>query len=313
MRLFQGTLWAVVAGLFLLTGAAAQGADDPYITVLGVAQDAGYPQALCFKPHCLAGWEDPSKRRGGVSLAVVNPETKSTLLFDASPDLPAQLYRLHTQAPSDQFDLKGIFLTHAHIGHYTGLMFLGYESAGTKGTPVYAMPRMRDYLKTNGPWSQLVDYENITLMPLEAGKSVSPDGQIKVTPLLVPHRDEYSETVGYRIDGPNKSALFIPDIDKWSRWDTDLADILSTVDYAFLDATFYNGDELPGRDMSKILHPSVEETMARLAPLAPEIKARVYFIHFNHTNPLLDSGSEAARTVRANGFNVSTEGLALGL
>ena len=35
---------------------------------------------------------------------------------------------------------------------------------------------------------------------------------IKVNPFLVPHRDEFSETVGYQIEGPNKTALFIPGI-----------------------------------------------------------------------------------------------------
>ena len=31
-----------------------------------------------------------------------------------------------------------------------------------------------------------------------------------VTPIQVPHRDEYSETAGYIIKGKNKKALFIP-------------------------------------------------------------------------------------------------------
>lgn len=313
MRLVLATLWVAILSMTDTTVRASEPLDAPYIYILGVAQDAGYPQALCFKPHCMPGWEDRSARRGAVSLAVINPRAKSTYLFEASPDLPDQLYRLHAEAPSGQFDLKGIFLTHAHIGHYTGLMFLGNEGVGAKGTPVYAMPRMKTYLENNGPWSQLVDYQNISVMALEHGKTVAPDGQIKVTPFLVPHRDEFSETVGYRIEGPDKSALFIPDIDKWSRWETDLAEVLLTVDYAFLDATFYNGDELPGRDMSKILHPSVEDTMARLSSMSPKDKSRIYFIHFNHTNPLLDADSQAARTVRHQGFNVSVEGMRLPL
>eukprot|EP00957_Ditylum_brightwellii_P156501 11911053-Ditylum_brightwellii.AAC.1 len=61
----------------------------------------------------------------------------------------------------------GIFLTHAHIGHYTGLMYLGREALGAVDVPVYAMPRMRSFLKNNGPWSQLVSLGNINIQNLE--------------------------------------------------------------------------------------------------------------------------------------------------
>ena len=42
---------------------------------------------------------------------------------------------------------KGIFLTHAHIGHYSGLIHLGKEALGAKGISVYAMPKMSFFLK----------------------------------------------------------------------------------------------------------------------------------------------------------------------
>ena len=293
--------------------ASVSGSNAPYIYILGVAQDAGYPQALCFEPHCRAGWEDATKRRTAVSLAVISPQEKATLLFEAPPQIPDQLYRLNLEAPLKSFPIKGIFLTHAHMGHYTGLMHFGFEAASTKGLPVFAMPRMKSFLETNGPWSQLVDFENIKLMPLHQDKPVQPVPEIKVTPFHVPHREEYSEAVGYRIEGPNQTALFIPDIDKWQKWDRDIAEEIKRVDYALIDATFFNGDELPGRDMANIPHPSVEESMSLLKSLSSEERSRVYFIHFNHTNPLLNTVSAEAETVRQRGFNVSTEGLRLPL
>ena len=70
-------------------------------------------------------------------------------------------------------------------------------------------------------------------------------------PFLVPHRDEFSETVGFEIKGENKTAVFIPDIDKWSKWNSDLKELIKRVDYAFLDATFYKNGEIPSRDMSE--------------------------------------------------------------
>ena len=285
---------------------------EPYIYVLGVAQDAGYPQTGCYQPHCMPGWKNPELKRGAVSLGLVDPESRKKYIFEATPSFPDQLYMLEQEAPSDKFDLSGIFLTHAHIGHYTGLMFLGHEAMGASGIPVFAMPEMNDYLKNNGPWSQLVNYKNILLQPIQNGEAVSLDG-LKVTPFLVPHRDEYSETVGFRIDGPKKSAIFIPDINKWSDWDTNLKELVKTVDYALIDATFYDDGELPGRDMSKIPHPFVTESMDLLKDLSESERNKVWFIHLNHTNPLLDTQSDESDFVRSQGFNIATEGLRLTL
>jgi pyrroloquinoline quinone biosynthesis protein B len=301
----------------LLLGAAigfAARADTsvPYLFVLGVAQDAGYPQSGCYEPHCIPGWRDPRLRRGAVSLALIDPSAGEKFLFEATPDFPAQLYDLEREAPSDRFRLGGIFLTHAHIGHYAGLMFLGHEAMGAAGMPVYAMPRMTGYLRTNGPWSQLVEYENIVLRPLQEGSSVKL-GLVNVTPFRVPHRDEYSETVGFRIAGPARTAVFIPDIDKWSAWDTDLAALVRSVDYALIDATFFADGELPGRDMSKVRHPFVTESMAVLQSLSAAERSRVWFIHFNHTNPLLDKNSSQHHLVTSRGFNIAIEGTRLDL
>jgi pyrroloquinoline quinone biosynthesis protein B len=288
------------------------GADETssYLYVLGVVQDAGYPQTGCYAAHCMSAWRDPGLRRGAVSLALIDPDSGKKYLFEATPDFPSQLYKLETEASSEQFELAGIFLTHAHIGHYTGLMFLGHESMGASNIPVYAMPRMMNYLQTNGPWSQLIDYRNIILSPLHTDVPESL-GKLKVTPFLVPHREEYSETVGFRIDGPSKSAIFIPDINKWSQWQTDLPDLVKTVDYALIDATFYADGELPGRDMSKVPHPYVVESMKILENLDDGDRDKVWFIHMNHTNPLLDAGSKEAMEVQSRGFHIAVEGLRL--
>jgi pyrroloquinoline quinone biosynthesis protein B len=184
--------------------AASSEGGEPYLFVLGVVQDAGYPQAGCLAPHCLPGWQDVRLRRGAVSLGLIDQKARKKYMFEATPNFPGQLYQLELEAPGDKFEFSGIFLTHAHVGHYTGLMFLGHEVMGASSTPVYAMPRMTRFLKENGPWSQLVSFKNIDLKPLQ-DQVAQELHDLKVTPFLVPHRDEYSETVGYRIEGPNKS------------------------------------------------------------------------------------------------------------
>jgi len=261
----------------------------------------------------MRAWEDPALRRLTSSIAVVDAGTKSKYLFDATPDIREQLYQLNRAAPDNEYALDGVFLTHAHIGHYTGLMHFGHEASGSSDVPVYAMPRMVEFLSTNGPWDQLVRYENIRLMPLQDGTPVTLEEYLRVIPIQVPHRDEYSETVGYRIEGPSKTAVFIPDIDKWERWDTDIRDIVRASNYALIDAAFFADGELPGRDMSKILHPFVSESMQKLGDLTDEEKSRVIFIHMNHTNPLLIDGSPAQAEVERRGFRFAKEGMRLAL
>jgi pyrroloquinoline quinone biosynthesis protein B len=298
--------------LFALMSNLLTAQDDPFIYVLGVVQDAGYPQAGCYQPHCLPGWANAELRRGATSLALVDPAANSKYLFEATPHLPEQLYNLERIAPDRRYSLGGIFLTHAHIGHYTGLMFFGFESMNADSLPVYAMPRMAEYLGTNGPWSQLVTMNNIVLRELKDQQSVKLSN-VTVTPMLVPHRDEFSETVGYQISGPNKTALFIPDINKWEIWDRRIIEEIRAVDYALVDATFFDGNELPGRNIADIPHPFVVESMELFEELAARDKAKVWFIHLNHSNPLLNRESAAFQRVTDQGFNVAREGVRLPL
>lgn len=304
------TACLVLLGNLLSSIAQAEG-DAPYLVVLGIAQDAGYPQAGCYRPHCMAGWNDRDKRLGAASIALVFPQPGKAVLFDATPDFPEQLYQLELEQPGHT--LAGVFLTHAHIGHYTGLMHLGREAMNARSVPVFAMPRMLDYLTNNGPWSQLVGLGNITLQALVDAEAIALPPAIRITPFTVPHRDEFSETVGYRIDGPNRSAVYIPDIDKWSRWKTDIRDIIRDVDYALLDATFYADGEIPGRAMSEIPHPFVTESMILFDDLEPALRSRVIFTHMNHTNPLLDEASKESAQVLSRGYRIAREGLRLGL
>lgn len=282
--------------------------DRPCLMVLGVAQDAGYPQAGCHKACCAIPLEDPQQAKLPVSLALIDPEANLWWLLEATPAFPAQLERVHQAFPGLPALPAGIFLTHAHMGHYTGLMHLGREVMGASKVPVYAMPRMRKFLTENGPWSQLVGLENISLQPLSADSTMVLSRAFSITPFLVPHRDEFSETAGFRVKGAEKSLLFIPDIDKWEKWDKNLKSEISKVDLAFLDGTFFENGELPGRDMSEIPHPFVSETMKILENEAPESKAKIRFIHFNHTNPLNFPDQKARDKVREKGFEIAVEG-----
>lgn len=280
------------------------------LVVLGNVQDGGSPHIGCQKECCKALFANPDPTRKVVSLGLLDFENEKKYLFEATPDITTQLKVLEYRIPNSKVP-DGIFLTHAHIGHYTGLQFIGREALGGKDIPVWAMPKMAHFLQTNGPWDHLVKLRNIQLRSLTtSGVSFN---EIVITPFLVPHRDEYSETVGYRIAGPNKSAVFIPDIDKWEKWSVSIVEVIRDVDYAFIDASFFDEQEINHRAISEIPHPFVVESMKLFDREPKDFKSKIYFTHLNHTNPLLDPGSEASEQVRRSGYNIARFGDEFGL
>ena len=276
------------------------------LKILGVVQDGGMPHLGNNKTCC----ENIKQDKYVTSLMLMNNENNESFLFDASPDINKQLNFMGDRIKKD---LKGIFLTHAHIGHYTGLMYFGREALNSKLVNVYAMPRMKKFLEENGPWSQLVSLQNISIIELSNESKISIDSNVIVQPVEVPHRAEFSETVGYKIYGPNKTALFIPDIDKWYLWEKSIVDEIKQVDYAIIDATFYDSKEVNYRDISEIPHPFVTESMDLFDSIDIKEKNKIYFIHLNHTNPLINKDSYQYKLVRSKGYNVAEEGMKLNL
>lgn len=280
------------------------------LIVLGTVQDAGSPHIACEKECCKALFKLGDESRKVVSLGIVDSEHQKTFLFEATPDITMQLRDLRQIADFKTNDIPdGVFLTHAHMGHYSGLMYFGKEATNAQEVSVYAMPKMKTFLEENGPWNQLVGNENIAITNLINEKEMVLTPSLKVIPFTVPHRDEYSETVGYKIIGPNKSALFIPDIDKWEKWKTNIISEIKKVDYAFLDATFYDAEEINNRDISQIPHPFVIESMELFKNLLPAEKKKIHFIHFNHTNSLLNKDSEQSKEVLKKGFQIARAGM----
>jgi len=275
------------------------------LVVLGTVQDAGSPHIACKKECCKNLFEKPDPLRKVVSLGFIDPQNNKSILFEATPDITTQLKNLKQFSNREHELPDAIFVSHAHIGHYTGLMYLGKEATNANQVPVYVMPRMKGFIENNGPWRQLVSNKNIVLKEVQNKQEIKLSSNLRVIPFKVPHRDEFSETVGFKIIGPQKSVLFIPDIDKWEKWETAISKEIATVDYAFIDATFFDKKEINNRDISEIPHPFVIESMELFKKLAAKEKQKIYFIHFNHTNPILDLESDAHKLVLANGFKIA--------
>ena len=278
------------------------------LKVLGTIQDGGIPHMGCSKECCSNYFLSKKSRIGVSSLGVSNLKYNTNYIIDATPNINFQLIDLIGNAdPSKK--LNGIFLTHAHMGHYAGLLNFGRESLNSKNIPLYLMPKFYNFILNNGPWNQLVELNNIKLNKIYNREKVILHNNLSFTPIQVPHRDEYSETVGYVIEGIHKKALYIPDIDKWAKWEVSIVEMIKSVDYAFLDGTFFDEKEINNRDISEIPHPFIIESLKLFKELDESEKSKVYFIHLNHTNPVLNSESSEYKKVISAGFNIAKTGM----
>ncbi len=296
----------------------AQSASVPYLEVLGIAQDGGLPHAACNCERCAWARQSAQNRRYIASLALVQPGTGGIYLFDATPDLREQLALLSGIGPPpasqvDREPVAGVFLTHAHIGHYLGLAFFGYEAIHTQGLPVMATPRMAEFLRRNGPWSQLVSLGNITLEEMSPGGRRQVGNEVVVQAIPAPHREEYTDTLGFLIHGPRRSVFYLPDTDSWRAWLTPVTELLRQVDVAIVDGTFFSSEELPGRPVEEIGHPLIQDTMDLLQPLVDKGGLEVYFTHLNHSNAALDPHGEARQSIDQRGFHVLEQGQKIAL
>lgn len=309
------------ASVLMITGAAwatrtsAEGqGPSPFALVLGTAQDGGLPQIGGTAEADREARRDPTGRRLVASLLLADPGSDERFLIDATPDLREQVELADRAAPRPEraggrpalFD--AIALTHAHVGHYAGLMQLGREAYGAEGQRVLASPRMAHFLETNGPWDLLVKLKHIRIDPFAAGAAIRLNARLSITPVPVPHRDEYSDTFGFIVSGPRHSLLWLPDIDKWERWDRRVEDLIASVDIAYVDGTFFDPTELPGRSMSEVPHPFIAESLLRFGASPEAERRKIVFIHLNHTNPALTKGSGALEAILKAGMRLAREG-----
>lgn len=283
------------------------------VKVLGTAQDGGFPQMACYCENCRLARQNPMLARKVVSLGVLNFSTKKSFMLEATPDAARQVEMIHDvdsrfKRPDRLAGnpIDGILLTHADIGHYVGLFQFRPEVTPIRNLPVYCTEIMAKFLSDNEPWKLMVERNLIELRTFSFNTRVRLDEEITFEAYKIPH-DKYSDMAGYKIIGPKKTLLFIPDIDYW---EDRFIDIVGSVDYAFVDATFYSGGDRPGRpDPGKPgRHPYIMESMDFFKEIADTKKTAIYFTHFNHSNRVLGRDKSIRQTIEDRGFFVSDDG-----
>ena len=280
------------------------------IIVLGTAQDGGYPQAGCREKCCVEAWNDHKLKRRVSSLSIISGD--DCWLIDITPDFAYQLNMIETRL-NRQPHICGIFISHAHMGHYIGLMELGLEVMNTNLIPVYVMPKMKSFLQENAPFTQLINLKNIKLRQMTENVLIQLNDSINITPFEVPHRNEYSETIGFRIKSSDRSILYISDIDSWDTWDVDINDMIRSNDLLFLDGTFFSDIEIPIRNMQDVPHPYIKESLQKFSLLEEVDRDKVYFTHLNHSNPVIKQSSVERLATINQGCHIAEDGMVFSL
>jgi pyrroloquinoline quinone biosynthesis protein B len=211
-------------------------------------------------------------------------EKMAIYLLDATPDIKFQLNLLagllpHPARAGRLRPPDAIFLTHAHMGHIGGLPQLGPDAMDARGLPLFASAGVMGVLEKTAVWQPFL--QHIQPAILHDGIPVRLGDGLTITPITIPHRDEWGAgTFAFRVQGPTRSLLYLPDIDSWDAWPSART-VLGGVDVALVDACFYSTNELDGR--TPVAHPLVRDTLARFA----DLPTKLLLTHLNHTNPLL--------------------------
>ena len=282
---------------------------DFVVLVLGSVQDGGYPHIGCRRACCQHAWNSPSERRFVSSLAIINKSLNECWIIDASPDIKFQINMISDFLGINSHPkIRGIFLTHAHSGHYSGLLDLGKEALNISNTKLYVMPRMCDFIKSNSAFDFMIKSKNLSIELIEESQILALKNDLSIAPFLVPHRNEMSETVGYKITSSENSVIYLPDIDSWEDWDKDISDVVENNDILFIDGTFYDGNELQDRKISEIPHPFIVDTLEKLSSIDKKNRKKVFFTHLNHTNDLIQEGHPRKKALELDGYNIAQDG-----
>ena len=280
------------------------------ITILGTAQDGGYPQVGCLGQCCEVPRADSSLVRFPVALGIVGTDD-SQHLIEASRTMGEQFELWNSRDPI-KGRLSSLSITHAHLGHIDGLGLFGREAMAVHELTLNCSESLCGVIKATPTWNLLLEDRviipriwrvNIPFIP-------SDNCGFTITPIPVPHRNELSDNHALMIEGSEKRLLFMPDHDTWKETlgNFTIREWLSKlkVDIALIDGTFWCEDELPHRDMRVIPHPTVKETLGLLGE-RKKGDPDIYFTHLNHTNPLQQPG-EQRDEVTALGWNILEQG-----
>jgi pyrroloquinoline quinone biosynthesis protein B len=288
--------------------------------VLGAAAGGGFPQWNCNCEVCRLAWSGDPRVRPRTQASVAVSVGEGWTLFNASPDLRAQIQATRALHPAGlrNSPIKSVVLTGAEIDQTAGLLSLRERSpfrligtaatlAAVAGNPMFAALAAdvvsRQAVSPSEKFN-LGDGVEAELFMVPGKAPLYLEGQ---NPDIA---EESAINVGIEIVGGGRRLAYVPGA---ATMTPALRQRLARADAILFDGTLFTEDEMirsgtgskTGRRMG---HMPIDGEGGSLAALAG-LSARKIFVHINNTNPILIDGSPERRRVEAAGWEVAEDGM----
>jgi pyrroloquinoline quinone biosynthesis protein B len=291
--------------------------------VLGSAAGGGFPQWNCTCPPCRAVRDGsrPALPRTQSSIAV-SPDYQRWFLFNASPDVHAQIESFPVLRPSGErvVPVQAVVLTDAELDHTLGLLLLREG----RGLELHCTETVHDTLRDGNSLLRVLEaYCPVKWQPVVPGQDVPLGDGLSYRAFDVPTtkrarfgpEDAPGRVVGYRLteEHTGRSLVYLPGVQNLT---DGVLDELEGCSCLLVDGTCWQDDEMirlglarkTSRDMGHMPIDGPDGSLRRLAPLPIE---RKIYIHVNNTNPILLDDSPERREVERHGLEVAVDGLEL--
>jgi pyrroloquinoline quinone biosynthesis protein B len=292
-----------------------------WVRVLGSAAGGGFPQWNCACPNCCAvrAGSRPCRPRTQSAIAV-SVDYQRWFLFNASPDIRAQIESFRALQPNDgrATPLQAVLLTDAEIDHTLGLLLLREARA----LELHATPAVQETLRDGTAVLRTLEaYCPVVWRPVATGTDVSLGGGLSYRAFDVPTNKPNrfrtglnpGRVVGYRLtdEASGRVVVYLPGVQELG------AAVRAQLDGCtclLVDGTCWHDDELirlglarkTARDMGHLPIGGPGGSLEQLSRLPIE---RKIYVHINNTNPILLEDTPERRMVEQAGMEVATDGL----
>jgi pyrroloquinoline quinone biosynthesis protein B len=292
-----------------------------WVRVLGSAAGGGFPQWNCTCPPCRAVRDGsrPALPRTQSSIAV-SPDDRRWFLFNASPDVHAQIESFPALRPSGEraVPLEAVLLSDAELDHTLGLLLLREG----RGLELHCTEAVHEALHDgNSLLRTLEAYCPVKWVEVVPGKDAPLGDGLSYRAFDVPTTkrarfgpaDAPGRVVGYRLtNGNGRSLVYLPGVQEL----TPVLERVDGCDCLLVDGTCWSDDEmvrlgLAGKTSRDMGHLPIDGPGGSLARLSSLDVGRTIYIHVNNTNPILLEDSPERRAVERHGMEVAVDGLEL--